>query len=278
MAFGDALITLSVLERAREQGAQFNIIGTGLTRQVSEQMRFPLPIHSILPDKAAFNTVKERGVLAAVRDLGLAWWRLGRQTNPGDMLVFERDGIRNRLLVWPGRQGCYTPTGRSVYEDRRILLESLLGVQCPWPSLRLPQHSVRRVVINPCARYRERWLSSKVIDNVVLLAKERCWKITLIDPCGQYLQYSGRVDTYLAKPKLADAVQALLAGDLYIGPDSFFVHLAYYFNIPHFGFFQPGHLVFQPPGMRETGNWLAFDQVEKYQMLANGVDGYLGYV
>lgn len=274
MAYGDCLITLSQLE-AIDPGADWQLIGTGVTRRVSQLLRRPLPVVELLPDKAAFYTIKERGPLAAIRDYRHVRRELRSRCRPGDHLAFERRDLRNSGLLPPGTAGLYPPLSPSVYDDRRALVQSLFGHSREWAPARPPEQPVRRVLVNPCARYRRRHLSALLMENLLRLAGDRNWELTLVDPCGAYGDWASRVHAYLPRPELGDAAARLREADLYLGPDSFFVHLAYYYGVPHLGFYYPDHLYFLTPGMREHGGWLAFDAVEDYARLDAGVQRFL---
>lgn len=276
MAYGDALITLSLIEDLPRDPDRWRVIGTGVTAKVSALLRRPIPVTEILPDKAAFNTIKERGLHAAVHDFRIARRELRLCTAPGDVLAFERSDWRNRALLSPGRRGDYAPRLRGAYADRLIQAERLFGTMRPWPPGTAPQRAIRTVMINPCARYRNRWLSARLMDNVLRLCTERGWKLTLVDPCAQYVHHAEHAERYLRRPSLEQAADALRGVDLYIGPDSFFVHLAYYYAIPHFAFFHPDNLYFQTPGMRENANWCSFADAEQYESLRAAVLGYVG--
>lgn len=275
MAYGDCLITLSQLEQATASEDRWQLIGTGVTRRVSQLLRRPLPVAELLADKAAFYTIKERGPAAAVSDFLRVRAELKKRCAPGDRLAFERRDLRNSALIPPGCSGVFAPRSQSAYDDRRALVQALLGTTTDWAPVGAPALPVRRVTINPCARYRRRWLSRELIDNVVRLTQERGWQLTLIDPCGQYAAWASQVQTYLPRPDLTVAAQALRDSDLYLGPDSFFIHLAHYYRVPHFGFYYPDHQYFLTPGMRELGNFLGFGQAREYPLLEHGVRSFL---
>jgi hypothetical protein len=275
MAYGDNLITLSQLEHRRRDG-DWRILGTGVTRQVSSILRTPLDVIEILPDKAAFNSIKEYGIVAAARDFISVASDLREFSKMGDTLVFERRDVRNTLLTPRGRHMICPVRKDNAYHDRGVMVEKIFGRMRPWPHATIPQGRIRRVAINPCARYSHRRLSSATMDNVIRLCQERDWGLTVIDPCGQYETYAGRVEQYVRGPALPEAVTLLRQSDLYLGPDSFFMHLAYYFAMPHFGFFYLDNLYFMTPGMEEQGNWITFNNAQKYTRLAEAVDRYVG--
>lgn len=273
LAYGDCLLTLSQLE-LRTGSPDWRIIGTAVTRRVAELLDHPLPVHEMLPDKAAFNTIKERGISAAVRDYLHVRRELPRLTRAGDVLVFERAGWRNRGLVPAGRQAIYAQRSDSAYADRRDLVQSVFGGSFEWRAARRPADGVRQVLVNPCARYRRRWLSGAVVDNIIRLCAEHGWRLTLVDPCAEYGMHAASAARYIANPQLSEAAARLREADLYIGPDSFFLHLAYYYGVPHFAFFYTDNLYFMTPGMRELGNWATFAQAETYSELAPRVAAF----
>lgn len=276
LAFGDSIISLALLDQARSEGAEFQIIGTGITQQVAQLFRDPLPVDQILPSKAAFNTIKERGPRAAWADWLLARRALRQRCLPGDLLVFERDDYRNRLLVPKGCKADYAGASGNVYQDRRDQARALFGgFASTWPTVGRPDSEPRRVMINPCARYRRRHLQPAIMENVLALCARRNWAVTLVDPSLEYAGYRERVANYLPTPELSAAADELRHSDLYIGPDSFFIHLAYFFQVPHFGFFYPDHLVFQTPGMAALGGWASFEDAADPLRLAARMDAYL---
>jgi ADP-heptose:LPS heptosyltransferase len=274
MAYGDSLITLSQLEHCQERN-DWRIIGTAVTRKVAALLTHPLAVTEILPDKAAFNSIKEYGLLAAARDFLHVRNALRQLSSTGDTLAFERYDVRNALLVPRGRCAAYAPRAEGAYSDRRRLIENLLGRSQAWRLTSKPGTPLQRVVINPCARYRHRWLSSAIMQNVIRLCAERGWELTVVDPSGEYQDIARRVNDYVSRPLLSTAAGILRHSDLYIGPDSFFLHLAYYYGVPHFGFFYPDNLYFMTPGMRAISSWMTFEMAQDYIPFADAVDKYL---
>lgn len=274
LAFGDSLISLSQLEDL-PQSPHWQVLGTAVTTQVSTILRSPMPVIELLGDKPAYNSIKERGVVAAVQDFLTVCAALRRVTEPGDTVVFERRDLRNTLVLGQSRFAEYPHRTSSVYADRQELVRRVFGRSRPWRAASPPMAHVRTVVVNPSARYRRRWLSHRVVTTLLAETRRRGWRLLMIDPQEQYRELEGELAGYLPRPALAEAVACLRQADLYIGPDSFFIHLAYYFGIPHFGFFFPDHLDFLPPGSHEVGAWCTFEQASERQELASALDAYL---
>jgi hypothetical protein len=267
MAYGDCMVSLSLLEQLPGSVRPYRVLGTEVTQRVSQLLRKPLPVTVMLPDKAAFYTIKERGGVAALSDFITMRRFLASVAGPGDLLAFERQDWRNVLLKPAGCEAIYAPRGDSAYVDRQALVRRLFGVAEDWVRAPLPDRGVRSVLINPCARYRHRWLSDEILHNLFAIGERRGWTLVLVDPCAQYERFKGRVAHYVPRPALQSAAALLRAADLYIGPDSFFVHLAYYFRVPHFGFFYPDNLYFLTPGMVKLGNYCLFADAARREAL-----------
>lgn len=271
MAYGDSLITLSQLEQCDNTG-NWRIIGTGVTRKVAALLTQPLDVIEILPDKAAFNSIKEYGAQAALRDFFAVRHKLSLLSQPGDWLVFERCDLRNGLLMPRSRRQYCAARERGAYEDRRLLVQKALGSSREWkPGARL-SGPIRRILVNPCARYSHRWLTDRLMSNVIRLCRSNRWQIVLVDPCGQYGAFASEVDLYQLRPQLMEAAAELRRSDLYIGPDSFFMHLAYYYGLPHIGFFHLDNLYFMTPDMQRRGNWLNFGDADDLTRLEGAIE------
>lgn len=276
MGYGDCLITLSLIEQLeRPSPSEYQIIGTAVTARVSALLNRPLPVTELLPDKAAFYTIKEDGPWKALQDLFSVRQSLHRLSQPGDIFAFERWDPRN-VAIKPLRcLGIYAPNTHCAYSDRQTLVHELFGRAPEWAPTEKPGSSIRSVVINPCARYPHKWLTPEIVENILAISAQRDWSVTLLDPCGHYGAFADRVK-YIARPSLPDAASMLRASDLYIGADSFFIHLAYYYRIPLFGIFVPGNQDFLIPGMAQIGNFMdlnaARDRRELDQRLAAFVD------
>lgn len=276
MAYGDCLVTLSQLEQLPPDARPYSLLGTAITGRISGLLHRPLPVTELLPDKAAFYTIKERGAVAAVQDFITLRRELAARAQPGDVFAYERPILRNRALHPRGCTAVYAPFGASAYEDRQTLVRELFGSAAAWQPCALPQRPVLNVLVNPCARYRHRWLSPAIIENLLVIAAQRGWNLTLLDPCARYGGLRERVARYETQLPLAAAAALLRDADLYVGPDSFFVHLAYYYGVPCFGFFHPDWLYFLLPGARERGNWCSFDQAEDRALLSRALGDFAG--
>ncbi|HEX4872508.1 MAG TPA: glycosyltransferase family 9 protein [Nevskiaceae bacterium] len=246
-AYGDCLILLSLLERLHPPHPPLRVLGSGLSAEVAALLRRPLSVEPVLPGKAAFYALHSRGLRAGARE----WLQLRRHLRqtvaPGDTVLFERARWRHRGLVPGGVRVIEGAPHASAYERYRSAVEQAFGQPLPWTPAVAPGR-IRQVVVNPAAGAAARWLSASAVAHLAAACRERGWTLCLIDPLDQHGALDASGLRRLRRPALPEAVQALRSADLYIGPDSFFLHLAYYWRVPALGVFQPGDQEFLPPG------------------------------
>ncbi len=274
MGYGDCLITMSLLEKLNSSVHEYQIIGTAVTAKVSALLHKPLPVIELLPDKAAFYTVKEDGPWKALKDLYSVRQSLQRLSHRDDIFAFERLDIRNRLIKPLRCRGIYAPQTHCAYNDRQTLVHEIFGQAPAWLPTEAPRNPVRSIVVNPCARYKHKWLTPEILQNILRVAEQREWSVTLIDPCGSHGRFS-QSTRYIEYPSLTEAAAILKSCDLYIGPDSFFIHLAYYYRVPLFGVFVPGNQDFRVPGMDGLGNCMSLDIAKNYREFENALTKFL---
>jgi len=259
LGYGDSLITLSLLERAGRAASNVCVVGTAVTRATADLMHGPPPIaEELFADVAAFYVIKQRGIAAALHDLlRFRRWAQDR-LSPADTLVLEKRDPRTRWLVPKGACTVVEVTrGKSVYIDRETVLRPYIGEQ-HWQPCARPWRRGERLLINPSARASSKNLPTKLVEASLQVAAAIGTKVCLIDVAGHYEALRTHVDRYLRSPSLRDAALALRESDRYLGPDSFFVHLAYYYRVPFLAFFRATDTYFAPPGTSEQGNYVYY--------------------
>jgi hypothetical protein len=255
LGYGDNLITLSLLEKASAGKNNLQVVGTGITKAVAELMRSPPSLaYELFDDLAAFYAIKQRGIAAAARDL-LLFRRWSREVlSAADCLILESRDPRNHFLV-PVR-GCSViqiPRTKGAYADREEALRPYVG-EVRWPRCASPKKRAAQLLVNPSARHVSRILPEHVIDLTLRVAEDVGTEVVLLDVDGRFGLFQSRVSKYLLRPPLGDALHVLEQADCYVGPDSFFMHLAYYLRLPFLAFFSPQNVYFAPPGTLESGN------------------------
>ena len=279
LGYGDALITAALLERAGAASRDIRIVGTAITARVGELLNQPrAPDQILFDDVPAFYALKKHGPMQALRDARTLRGWAQAHAGPGHTLIFEKPpSLRNRWMV-AGR-GCSVieiPKRSTVYQDRAEVLAPLLRAEHAFAPVALPAGRARTLLINPSSRIADKALGPQAVHNLVAAAHRRGVAVTLIDVDGSFAAMAADVACYLPKPALADAAQALKVADRYIGPDSFFLHLAYYYRVPELVFFPEGSNYFRPPGLFEQGCGLYLKDLENPALLQARLDWFLG--
>ncbi|GAA9270308.1 hypothetical protein HpHA227_11020 [Helicobacter pylori] len=103
----------------------------------------------------------------------------------------------------------------------------------------------KKILINPFTRSIERSIPLEHLQIVLKLLKPFC--VTLLDFEERYAFLKDRVTHYRIKTSLEEVKNLILESDLYIGGDSFLIHLAYYLKKNYFIFFYRDNDDFMPP-------------------------------
>lgn len=277
LGYGDCLITLSLLEQQPDVvKTNWIVVGTKVTADVAKLMRHPLSVLSVLSDTASFYTIKEKGLLRAAVDV-LAIRRWSKQMlKHDDVLVFEKEDWRNAWLV-PKKINSIrqVPRQENAYIDRARALQEF----CPpltLPPCKTLSNRPSQLLLNPSARHHSRTLKGPVIDAIIDAARNVRAEVCLIDIDGKFKEWRNQVALYRNSPELKESIALLEKTDCYIGPDSFFLHLAYYHKIPFFGFFYRQNMYFAPPGMINAGNYIYFDEAQDLSKLKAKLSAFLG--
>lgn len=277
LGYGDNLITGALLESFCLSPTRFRSIGTGVTARVWAILNRPIQPHEILfSDVPAFYTIRNSGVWAAICDLRKARAWASASLVSSDQVVFENTSRwRHQLLL--GQVDCTVLETRrltTAYMDRLNTLKPYIG-GFRWERAVEPVGSGQRLLINPDARSADRRLPTRMLDSVVNTAKACGTAVAMIDRYGEYRKFENRVEHYLLDPTFKEAVVALQNSDRYFGPDSFFMHLAYYLRIPQVAVFHRKWTYFRPPGLLEQGAVLYFDELENDEYIGEKVSWLL---
>lgn len=275
-AYGDCVISLGLLEKL-PKSAEVRIIGTDAAQHVANALSFDhYPIESVLSDVAAFFDVRRAGAARAISDLQKVRRALRHRLRPGDTVIFEQPDWRNRWVapVVPGITTAEPFRGRSVYEDRRALLVRTVAELPAATASRRPTPPVRQIVLNPGARIKPKRLPPAVIENVIQYAAANAIEVCLLDPEEQHSYAAPNVAHYWSRPSLPAAIEMLRRADLYIGADSFFLHLAYYFQRPLFAIVPSPISYFAPPALQKEGGTLTISEAMDLHRMAAALDAF----
>lgn len=278
LAFGDCLITGSLLEQVDGLGARARVVGTSITEAVFPLLRRPPAVDAVVfAGMPGFYSVRSHSARTTIRDLHTASSWVGQHLVAGDVAVFENGtSMRNALIC--ARAGCRridVPRVHGAYQDRYDCYSALLPGMEPFQPMPLPTAKATRLLVNPCARSRDRQLPLAMVESLVHRAKTRGIDTVLLDMNGDFAPLRDQVTTYAREPALSESVALLKSSDRYIGPDSFFVHLAYYFQVPSLSVFHRDNVYFMPPGTSEQRSYLYFDELADPRAVDKRIDVFM---
>ncbi|QIC84758.1 glycosyltransferase family 9 protein [Helicobacter pylori] len=246
LALGDNLITLSLLkEIALKQQQPLKILGTRLTLKIAKLLECEkyfeiIPVFENIP---AFYDLKKQGVFGAIKD----FLRLLKAIKKHQIkhLILEKQDFRSALLsqfipiTTPNKEI------KNVYQNRQELFSQIYGHVFDNPLYPMNLKNPKKILINPFTRSIERSIPLEHLKIVLKLLKPFC--VTLLDFEERYAFLKDKVAHYRAKTSLEEVKNLILESDLYIGGDSFLIHLAYYLKKNYFIFFYRDNDDFMPP-------------------------------
>ncbi len=263
LGYGDNLITGSILENKYIDSSKLTVVGSQVTQKVWRLLNKPItPDYVIFNEIPAFYALREFGLSAALRDARIfRRWAL-ESVDSNDSVIFEqRSSFRNIcLLIGTGCKRIEIYRQKGAYTDRLDAISKDIEKHT-WSDGALPRGISQRILINPTARSKIRSLNPGTINTIIEVAKITKSSISIIDMHGDLETFRSKVDNYLCNPSLEEAAAALRQADRYIGPDSFFMHLAYYYRVPQLALFWKSDTYFQPPGLLRQGGIYYFDDI-----------------
>lgn len=280
LGYGDSLITGAVLESAPDPLREFLTVGTAVTsaawgflrsRKTPDQVLF-----DHLPDFYWLRNVKRHGLKSLVQD-SKRLHRWATSLHVEDTIILERPAaFRHRLLFGSRARGIVEiPRRQGAYLDRSAVLRTYLGIRHSWWPAPQALAPAKHLVINPTGKARWRRLQPDLVARILGLARASSCSVTLIDVGGCYGRLEKHVDLYMRGPPLPRAVEMLRDADRYMGPDSFFTHLAYYLNVPQMSLFWRGNTYFIPPGLHDTGGVMFEDELANEEQFEERVTRFL---
>ncbi len=246
LALGDNLITLSLLkEIAFKQQQPLKILGTHLTLKIAKLLECEkhfeiIPVFENVP---AFYDLKKQGVFLAMKDF--LWLLKAIKKHKIKHLILEKQDFRSALLApfipitTPNKEI------KSVYQNRQELFSQIYGHVFDNPPYPMNLKNPKKILINPFTRSIDRSIPLEHLQIVLKLLKPFC--VTLLDFEERYAFLQNEAAHYCAKTSLEEVKNLILESDLYIGGDSFLIHLAYYLKKNYFIFFYRDNDDFMPP-------------------------------
>ncbi|WP_348653121.1 glycosyltransferase family 9 protein [uncultured Sulfurimonas sp.] len=251
LALGDNLISLSLLDQLDSK--EINILGTKHTKNIANliENEDKFNIQEIFEDIPAFYDIKKQGIISAAKDLYFFIYYI--RSNNVKELVFEKKDFRSNLVSFFTNAHIYYPNKlfSNVYENRKNIIETIYKHKLINNEYELKVIKPKIILINPTTRIKEKNIRKEDLF-IILNELNKCnYKIYLIDIENKYKQFEKDVDIYLSSTTLDDVKELILISDLYIGADSFLIHLAYYLKRNYFILFYKDNEYFLPPNVQK---------------------------
>ncbi|WP_104745135.1 glycosyltransferase family 9 protein [Helicobacter acinonychis] len=254
LALGDNLITISLLkEIALKQQQPLKILGTHLTLKIAKLLECEkyfeiIPVFENIP---AFYDLKKRGIYWAIKDFLLLLKALKKHQIK--RLVLEKQDFRSALLTLLVPVMTPNQKIKNVYQNRQELFFQIYGHVFDNSPYSMSLKNPKKILINPFTRENYRNISLEHLQIILKLLKPL--SVTLLDFEERYAFLQDKAAHYYTKTSLEAVKNLILESDLYIGGDSFLIHLAYYLKKNYFIFFYKDNDDFMPPNC-ENKNFL----------------------
>ncbi len=281
LAYGDNLTSLSLLGNVTN--SNIRIHGTSLTKEVSKLLeQEDLQIHDVFKQIPAFYDVKKCGVMKSLKDFWYFIQYVRKNISKHEALFFEKNDFRYKLLkiIFFRYKMSSIHKHDNFYSDKRAALSAFLNVNLTYQgSVVMPeQKQTKTILINPTGRVALRNLEKGVLESIVMFLTNGGYQIHLIDHLKLYSNLSKKVYRYYDHTSLTQAVTILKSVDLYCGPDSLFIHLAYVFNTPYFVILNYDSSYFLPPKSKNCSFIKSHPHADKNKDLIKVFEKWLEFV
>ena len=144
------------------------------------------------------------------------------------------------------------PIESKVYKNRKELIEKCYEQDISLNSYKLNLNIPKKIVINPLTRELYRNIKHEHLTYMIDSLVKYGYEIYLIDIEKKYTDLEKKVEHYLTNTTLEDVKNLINNCDLYIGGDSFLIHLAYYLKKNYFMVFYRDNDYFLPLNIEES--------------------------
>jgi ADP-heptose:LPS heptosyltransferase len=252
-ALGDNLISLSLLSHLK---GNVEIIGTKHTKNVANIIdvnRFNISV--LFDDIPGFYDIKNKGLLSAIKDIFK--FRKFIKNNHINELVFEKKDFRVFLLTFGLKINIFSPIElTNVYLDRARNIESAFHQKIKVKNCIEQHKNIRKILISPVTRILEKNITHEDMGDLINILSHYDFTIVLVDYSNSYSVFRDQVDSYITGTSLIDVKKLIIDCDAFIGPDSFLIHLAYFYGKFVYVIFNKYSVYFLPPGCEECKNFI----------------------
>ncbi|NNN48620.1 hypothetical protein [Vibrio sp. 2-2(8)] len=253
-AMGDNLISLNMLDQINEK---FLILGTKHTYDIALLMESKLHerIHVLYDEIPSFYDIRNSNILNVVRDV--IKFRKFIKDNNVKKLVFEKSDFRVRLLTFGIDVSVLAPTDvKKIYGARKNLYSEYFREELTLLSCVSNYDDVKKILLSPTTRVSAKNITRTNLLDMISVLHANGFFVQLIDYDASFSDLENIVDDYYTNTSLYDVRNLIKNCDMFIGADSFLVHLAHYYRKQFFIVFNVLNTSFLPPGCVDIKNYI----------------------
>lgn len=274
LALGDFVISQSVLihylESKKSSSNDWLFIGSEENAYLSKLLfsqRINVKYDSVVSSIPPLFNVRNSSILDVTNSLFLLRKKINAYRDPVNTFFCEKKDFRYSLICnsnnikWPKAKS-------NIYSDRyNCFFSDNIDIDSLAKPLSDCKNSLKTILINPHSRMGKKELKEE--DLLLILETLRYYLpstiISLFDFDDKYSKCHIYADRVIKYSTLHDSVRTLKDSSFYIGADSLFLHLGYFFNIPTLAIYN-NYLndYFSPPGLISSERFL----VSKYKNLS----------
>ena len=229
-AYGDNAISLYILKQFCFKN-DYKVHGTNLTKEIIDIVGFEANFIKIFEKIPAFYNMRKDGVFYAIRDFFVLYRYIKLNIPINEELYFEKKDFRFKILSFllTDYKLNSPEYNINVYEDRAISFCKKFDKNVIVYNNK-KVNKKKSILINPTGRSETRHLNKSVLEELLFILKQHEISIYFVDYLGIYETFRDKVDFYYKNTSLKEAADILRNVDLYCGPDSLFLHLAFVLN------------------------------------------------
>lgn len=238
-SYGDFLIAYASIKRAISNNIELNItiIANYHIRPLAEALDVPsnmIRYIGFIDDKEvpAIFDIRKRGLLSAIFSMIKLRSDLSKIFNQNKFLLFDRLGIRERIIAGNNVSYKLNPNSKNIYTAYSEFLNlNLKADDCNMPS-KIPNY--KNVIIVPGSRVKQKIIPNKVIIKIINILRFHGLMSQVLVLDQENFQLPDHIATMKVDRNFRSLISSLNKADLLVCADSLSAHIGEYLNIPVF--------------------------------------------
>jgi ADP-heptose:LPS heptosyltransferase len=275
-ALGDNLISLCLLKELNED---IEIIGTKSTSEICSLIvvGHQLSVDVLYDEIPSFYNFRKKSAFKIINDI--IRFRRFVKSKKVKTLIFEKNDFRIKILTFGLSVKTYSVDKfENVYLSRKKMLEECFGKKINFDFEFFEPTNYKTVLINPITRLKEKNITSEDLFKLICFLRQKSFFVQLVDYDGSYSKFNVCVDEYISGTSLSDISDLIKSCDLYLGADSFLIHLAYFYKKHFFIIFNHRNDSFLPPISLTLKNYIVISESEDFVLELDTKFKKMGYL